>query len=116
MVSFRNAVDCFTKWRFIVRISFDLLSKACGLQAKIIDGNAIAATIRSEIKDEVDKLQAEKGIVPGLGVIIVGERKDSQTYVRMKKKASIADVVFVSFGRSALLNWSYQSFTTVARF
>jgi 5,10-methylene-tetrahydrofolate dehydrogenase/methenyl tetrahydrofolate cyclohydrolase len=35
--------------------------------------------------------------VPGLAVVIVGERKDSQTYVRMKKKAC-EEVGFASFG------------------
>ena len=52
-----------------------------------IDGKAIAQTIRTEIKDAVEKLKADSGKVPGLAVILVGERRDSQTYVRMKKKA-----------------------------
>ena len=55
--------------------------------AKIIDGKRIAADIRAEIKDEVERLKAKTGKVPGLAVVIVGERKDSQTYVRMKRKA-----------------------------
>jgi len=52
-----------------------------------IDGKAIAQTIRTEIKDAVAELKADSGKVPGLAVILVGERRDSQTYVRMKKKA-----------------------------
>jgi 5,10-methylene-tetrahydrofolate dehydrogenase/methenyl tetrahydrofolate cyclohydrolase len=55
--------------------------------AKIIDGKQIAADIRAEIKGEVERLKAKTGKVPGLAVVIVGERKDSQTYVRMKRKA-----------------------------
>ncbi len=55
--------------------------------AKIIDGKRIAADIRAEIKGEVERLKAKTGKVPGLAVVIVGERKDSQTYVRMKRKA-----------------------------
>ena len=56
--------------------------------ATIIDGKKIAADIRLEIKAEVDKLKTKYGgKVPGLAVVIVGERKDSQTYVRMKRKA-----------------------------
>jgi 5,10-methylene-tetrahydrofolate dehydrogenase/methenyl tetrahydrofolate cyclohydrolase len=55
--------------------------------AKLIDGKAIAQTIREEIKEEVQSLVETFGKVPGLGVVLVGERKDSQTYVRMKKRA-----------------------------
>lgn len=55
---------------------------------KDIDGKAIALTIRQEIKEDVQKLAEESaGKVPGLAVILVGARRDSQTYVRMKKKA-----------------------------
>mmetsp|Transcript_35780 Transcript_35780/g.78378 ORF Transcript_35780/g.78378 Transcript_35780/m.78378 type:complete len:306 (+) Transcript_35780:414-1331(+) len=53
-----------------------------------IDGKAIASTIRTEIKAAVADLKtATPPKVPGLAVILVGERRDSQTYVRMKKKA-----------------------------
>eukprot|EP00957_Ditylum_brightwellii_P141494 10778902-Ditylum_brightwellii.AAC.1 len=52
-----------------------------------IDGKAIAATIRQEITEEVTKLKTESDKTPGLAVILVGSRRDSQTYVRMKKKA-----------------------------
>ena len=48
---------------------------------KIIDGKAIAATIREEIKVEVAELKAKYGKAPGLAVVIVGNRPDSQTYV-----------------------------------
>lgn len=51
---------------------------------KIIDGKAIAAQIRKEIAQEVAALGETK---PGLAVILVGSRRDSQTYVNMKKKA-----------------------------
>ncbi|XP_062023520.1 bifunctional protein FolD 2-like isoform X1 [Rosa rugosa] len=56
-------------------------------QAKIIDGKAIAQTIRSEIAEEVHHLSQKYGKVPGLAVVIVGSRKDSQSYVSMKRKA-----------------------------
>ncbi len=67
------------------------------MTAKLIDGKAIAADIRSEIKTEVEQLQAQYGKVPGLATVLVGERKDSQSYVRMKKKAC-AEVGITSFG------------------
>jgi 5,10-methylene-tetrahydrofolate dehydrogenase/methenyl tetrahydrofolate cyclohydrolase len=57
------------------------------MSARLIDGTAIAATIRGEIKAEVEAMKAKYGKVPGLATVLVGERKDSQTYVRMKKKA-----------------------------
>ncbi len=54
--------------------------------AKIIDGKAISAAIRQEISEEVAAMKQEKGIVPGLAVIIVGQDPASQVYVRNKKK------------------------------
>ena len=67
------------------------------MSAELIDGKAIAATIRSEIKAEVDAMQAVHQQVPGLATVLVGARKDSQTYVRMKKKAC-AEVGIHSYG------------------
>ena len=67
------------------------------MSAKIIDGKEIAATIRGEIKAEVDEMKARYNRVPGLATVLVGERRDSQTYVRMKKKAC-AEVGITSFG------------------
>ena len=60
---------------------------------KIIDGNAIAASIRAGLKERI----SEMGRAPGLAVILVGGRRDSATYVRMKKKAC-AEVGITSFG------------------
>ncbi|CAN6690503.1 unnamed protein product [Malus baccata var. baccata] len=56
-------------------------------KAAIIDGKAIAQTIRNEIAEEVRHLWQKYGKVPGLAVVIVGTRKDSQSYVSMKRKA-----------------------------
>ncbi|KAJ9696466.1 hypothetical protein PVL29_008609 [Vitis rotundifolia] len=58
-----------------------------GHKASIIDGKAIAQAIRSEIAEEVRYLSEKYGKVPGLAVVIVGNRKDSQSYVSMKRKA-----------------------------
>lgn len=52
----------------------------------IIDGKAISAQIRSEIKAEAEALTA-KGVRPGLAVILVGTDPASQIYVRNKQKA-----------------------------
>ncbi|XP_072994115.1 bifunctional protein FolD 4, chloroplastic [Typha latifolia] len=55
--------------------------------AKLIDGKMVAKQIKDEIAGEIAKMKDAIGIVPGLAVILVGARKDSQTYVRNKKKA-----------------------------
>ncbi|XP_027098433.1 bifunctional protein FolD 2-like [Coffea arabica] len=65
-------------------------------KATVIDGKAVAHTIRSEIADEVRQLSQKYGKVPGLAVVIVGHRKDSQSYVSMKRKAC-AEVGIKSF-------------------
>ncbi len=57
------------------------------MSATIIDGKAIAAQIKSEVKLEADSLKREHGIVPGLAFILVGENPASQSYVRSKGKA-----------------------------
>lgn len=56
------------------------------MAAQIIDGKQVAADMRAELKAEVAALK-EKGIVPGLGVILVGEDPASQSYVTAKEKA-----------------------------
>ena len=56
------------------------------MPAKLIDGNAIGAVMRSELSDEIERLQ-KKGITPGLAVVLVGDNPASQVYVRMKGKA-----------------------------
>ena len=63
----------------------------------LIDGTAIAAAIRDEVKDEVAQLKARHGITPGLATILVGDDPASATYVRSKRKAC-AEVGIESFG------------------
>ncbi|MCL4505559.1 MAG: bifunctional methylenetetrahydrofolate dehydrogenase/methenyltetrahydrofolate cyclohydrolase FolD [Chloroflexi bacterium] len=63
----------------------------------LIDGTAIAATIRDEIKDDVARLKAQHGITPGLATVLVGDDPASATYVRSKRKAC-AEVGIESFG------------------
>lgn len=60
-----------------------------------ISGTQISKDIREELKDQVALLQAEHNVTPGLAVVLVGERPDSATYVRMKKKAA-AEIGFHS--------------------
>ena len=56
------------------------------MTAQIISGKELSKEIRAELKDEVEQLK-EKGITPGLAVILVGEDPASQVYVRNKGKA-----------------------------
>jgi methylenetetrahydrofolate dehydrogenase (NADP+)/methenyltetrahydrofolate cyclohydrolase len=56
------------------------------MSAQVIDGKQVAADMRGELKDEVAKLK-EKNIVPGLGVILVGEDPASKSYVTAKERA-----------------------------
>jgi len=56
------------------------------MTAQIIDGKQIAADMRAELKAEVAKLK-QQNIIPGLGVILVGEDPASQSYVTAKERA-----------------------------
>ncbi|MFH1615058.1 MAG: bifunctional methylenetetrahydrofolate dehydrogenase/methenyltetrahydrofolate cyclohydrolase FolD [Planctomycetota bacterium] len=56
------------------------------MTARIIDGKQVAADMRAELKEKVTRMK-EKGIVPGLGVILVGEDPASKSYVSAKEKA-----------------------------
>lgn len=55
--------------------------------AKIIDGKAIAASVREDIKKRTAEFISESGVTPGLAVIIVGDDPASQVYVRNKSLA-----------------------------
>jgi 5,10-methylene-tetrahydrofolate dehydrogenase/methenyl tetrahydrofolate cyclohydrolase len=84
------------------------------MSAQIIDGKVIADTIRGEIKAEVDAMKARYGKVPGLAAVLVGERVDSQTYVRSKKKAC-AEVGMTSFGHDLPADISQAELLQVVR-
>ncbi|MGH7658951.1 MAG: bifunctional methylenetetrahydrofolate dehydrogenase/methenyltetrahydrofolate cyclohydrolase FolD [Gemmatimonadales bacterium] len=56
------------------------------MSARILDGKALAATIRAEVAEEVAALRAD-GITPGLAVVLVGEDPASGVYVRSKGRA-----------------------------
>jgi len=56
------------------------------MPATVLDGKALAARIRGDLKLETEKLAAE-GIAPGLAVVLVGDDPASQIYVRNKTTA-----------------------------
>ena len=53
----------------------------------IIDGKAIAREVRNQVKAEVEGIQKKWDLVPGLGVVLVGNDPSSHIYVRNKEKA-----------------------------
>ncbi len=55
------------------------------MTAQILDGKALAATIKAELKERVTAL-AERGIVPGLGTVLVGDDPGSHSYVAGKHR------------------------------
>ncbi len=56
------------------------------MPASIIDGKAMALSIRAELAQQALRL-ASKGVKPGLAVVLVGTDPASQVYVKMKRKA-----------------------------
>ena len=56
--------------------------------SNIIDGKALSASLKEEMKGRVESLKAEYGRVPCLAVIIVGDNPASRSYVRGKIKAT----------------------------
>lgn len=56
------------------------------MSAKIIDGKALARTVRAECRVRADKLTAA-GIKPGLAVLLVGDEAASRVYVNNKVRA-----------------------------
>ncbi|AXK82857.1 bifunctional methylenetetrahydrofolate dehydrogenase/methenyltetrahydrofolate cyclohydrolase FolD [Pseudolabrys taiwanensis] len=65
------------------------------MTAKIIDGVAVSGAIRKEIAEHVARLR-ERGVTPGLAVIMVGNNAASAVYVRNKMRAC-AEVGIQSF-------------------
>ncbi len=58
--------------------------------AKIIDGRTIAAELRGRITAKAAALKADRGLVPGLAVVLVGDDPASQIYVRNKRRDALA--------------------------
>jgi len=67
------------------------------MTAEIIDGKAIAESVRADVKKAVEARLAAGKPAPGLATVLVGDNPASQSYVRSKRKAS-AEVGIESFG------------------
>ncbi|WP_208588314.1 bifunctional methylenetetrahydrofolate dehydrogenase/methenyltetrahydrofolate cyclohydrolase FolD [Gracilibacillus suaedae] len=57
------------------------------MSAEVIYGSELAQSLRDEMKEEVTGLR-DKGIIPGLTVVLIGDDPASKSYVRGKQKAS----------------------------
>ena len=65
-------------------------SGAGTITAHIIDGKSIAADLRGKVADAVGRLKRDRGIVPGIAVVLVGDDSASNIYVRTKSKVVAA--------------------------
>ena len=74
---------------------------------QIIDGKAVSAKVKEEIRLETEKLK-EQGIEIGLAVVIVGDDPASQVYVRNKEKS------FSTLSKSSMMmtEWTEYSFSS----
>ena len=57
------------------------------MTARIIDGKTISADLRGKVTDAVHRLRRDRGVVPGLAVVLAGDNPASEVYVRNKSKA-----------------------------
>ncbi|HEX5969199.1 MAG TPA: bifunctional methylenetetrahydrofolate dehydrogenase/methenyltetrahydrofolate cyclohydrolase [Intrasporangium sp.] len=67
------------------------------MAARILDGKATLASIKTELKERVESLR-KRGIVPGLGTVLVGDDPGSQWYVNAKHR-DCAEIGIVSIRR-----------------
>ena len=58
------------------------------MAATVIDGKAVAASVRERVRSEVENLAARLGRPPGLATVLVGDDPASSIYVRRKHEAS----------------------------
>ncbi|HEL2413170.1 TPA: bifunctional methylenetetrahydrofolate dehydrogenase/methenyltetrahydrofolate cyclohydrolase [Streptococcus suis] len=56
----------------------------------VIDGKALGVKLQTALAEKTARLKEEKGLVPGLVVILVGENPASQVYVRNKERSALA--------------------------
>ncbi len=68
------------------------------MSARIIDGKTISAGLRGNVADAVHRLRRDRGIVPGIAVVLVGDNPASEVYVRNKSKA-VAEAGMHAFDR-----------------
>jgi len=84
------------------------------MSAQIIDGNAIAEKLRIETAAEVEAMVKAGLPRPGLATVLVGERKDSQSYVGMKQKRA-RELGIESFGHTVPADATQEEIENLVR-
>lgn len=69
---------------------------ATNMTATILDGKALAATLRARVATEAAAFQRAHGRAPGLATVLVGENPASEVYVRNKRRQA-GEVGIISF-------------------
>ncbi|CAN0329242.1 unnamed protein product [Phaeothamnion confervicola] len=82
-------------------------SAASRPRAMLVNGRAMAIDILRDVRNEVEYLRDAYGRVPGLAVIVVGDRKDSAKYVSMKRQVATS-VGFHSFASELPANVHHE--------
>lgn len=99
---------------YIARIGIITIQKEKRMAAELIDGKAIAESVRAEVKKLVEARVAAGKPAPGLATVLVGDNPASHSYVRSKRKAS-ADVGIESFGYELPATASQQEVEELVR-
>ena len=81
------------------------------MSARVLDGNLVAAAVKLEVAQEVKELRG-RGVVPGLGTILVGDDPSSSKYVAMKHR-DCEEVGIVSHHRHLPANSTFESLLEV---
>ncbi|OKH32845.1 bifunctional 5,10-methylene-tetrahydrofolate dehydrogenase/5,10-methylene-tetrahydrofolate cyclohydrolase [[Phormidium ambiguum] IAM M-71] len=82
------------------------------MEAKILDGKALAQKIQTELKQQVEELTPKIGRPPGLAVLMVGDNPASAAYVRNKER-SCEKVGIASFGKHFPTDTTQEELTKV---
>src|SRR5512147_453384 len=82
------------------------------MEAKILDGKALAQKIQTELKQQVEELTPKIGRPPGLAVLMVGDNPASAAYVRNKER-SCEKVGIASFGKHFPTETTQEELTQV---
>ena len=67
-------------------LHFYCLNSWLRIQGLIIDGKSIAEDIKLQIAEEFRRMKKAVAHVPGLAIVLVGDRRDSQSHVGFKAK------------------------------
>ncbi|MBI3742635.1 MAG: bifunctional methylenetetrahydrofolate dehydrogenase/methenyltetrahydrofolate cyclohydrolase FolD [Chloroflexi bacterium] len=84
------------------------------MTAKLIDGKALADSIKARVKEQAAQLQNSRGITPGLATVLVGENPASKTYVASKQK-TVQELEMYSVGHTLPADISQNDLLNIIR-